>query len=33
MAFNKKDLRLKSNFTQIRIGLASPETILTTFLW
>lgn len=28
MSFNKKDLRLKSNFTQIRISLASPETIL-----
>ena len=28
MSFNKKDLRLKSNFTQIRISLASPEIIL-----
>jgi len=28
MSFNKKDLKLKSNFTQIRISLASPETIL-----
>jgi DNA-directed RNA polymerase subunit beta' len=25
---NKKDIKLKSNFTQIRIGLASPEIIL-----
>ncbi|MCC6722734.1 MAG: DNA-directed RNA polymerase subunit beta' [Bacteroidia bacterium] len=28
MSFNKKDLKLKSNFTQIRIGLTSPETVL-----
>ncbi len=28
MAYNKKDQKIKSNFTSIRIGLASPETIL-----
>ncbi len=26
---SKKDIKIKSNFTKIRIGLASPETILT----
>ncbi len=25
---NRKDIKLKSNFTKIKIGLASPETIL-----
>jgi DNA-directed RNA polymerase subunit beta' len=28
MSYNKKDHKIKSNFTSIRIGLASPETIL-----
>ncbi len=28
MAYNKKDHKIKSNFTSVRIGLASPETIL-----
>ena len=28
MAYNKKEQKIKSNFTSLRIGLSSPEVIL-----